>query len=74
MNSEIFFMSGLPEWARFLVQGILLFALMACSAVILGRAGRSPYWALLVIVPVAGMAAICAFAFCRWPRLDGKGE
>ncbi len=74
MNGEIFFISGLPDWLRFLVQGILLFVLMAFSAVILGRAGRSPYWALLVVVPVVAVVAVCAFGFCRWPRVDGKKE
>lgn len=67
------FLASQPEWAQYLVRGVLLFVLMACSAVALSRAGRSPYWAVLLIVPYVFIVAVWVFAFCRWPRVDGKG-
>jgi hypothetical protein len=59
-----------PQWAQYLMQGLLLFALMSCSAVILGRAGKSPYWALFTVVPYLVIIAIWVFAFTKWPKLD----
>lgn len=62
--------SDLPQWAQYLTQGLLLFALMSCSAVILSRAGKSPYWALFTVVPYLVIIAIWVFAFTKWPKLD----
>jgi hypothetical protein len=66
------FLAGLPVWASYLVRGIAVCALLCCSAVVLSRAGRNPYWALLMIVPYfyVPVILICAFAFARWPRID----
>ncbi|HYD16938.1 MAG TPA: hypothetical protein VEF76_00500 [Patescibacteria group bacterium] len=62
----------LPEWARFVLAGIAIFALMASTSVILARAGRSPYWALLVVIPYMPVVLIWLFAFARWPNADRK--
>ncbi len=58
----------LPEWARYLVQGIITFIFLAASAVVLSRAGRSPYWALLMVVPYVQIVALWVFAFTVWPK------
>lgn len=63
---------NLPEWAQFLTMGLLLFSLMALSAVILSRAGKSPYWALLTIIPYLCIVAIWFFAFTKWPKVDAQ--
>lgn len=60
----------LPEWLRFLLAGLTMFAFMACSAVVLTRAGRSPYWAVFVVIPYFAIVMIWLFAFCRWPKAD----
>jgi hypothetical protein len=39
----------IPLWSQYLMEGACLFLLMAVSAVLLGRAGRSPYWAVLSV-------------------------
>jgi hypothetical protein len=66
--------ASLPQWAQYLVEGLLIFLLMASSAIVLGRAGKSPWWALLMLVPynVVVVALIWAFAFSKWPRIDGQ--
>lgn len=60
----------MPEWAHYLIRGIAMCALMCFSAVILSRAGRSPYWAAAAIVPVPYLLPVLVwvFAFCRWPK------
>jgi len=37
------------------------------SAMILARVGHSPWWALLVFVPLVNFVALWVFAFGRWP-------
>lgn len=63
---------ALPVWADYLLRGLFLCGLLCFSSVVLGRAGRSPYWALLMIVPYfyLPLILIWAFAFIRWPRID----
>jgi hypothetical protein len=65
---------ALPDWIEYLVYGLSLFFLMCFSSIILGRAGRNPYWALLAIVPLPFFfaALLWIFAFTRWPRRDGQ--
>lgn len=66
-------MMMLPDWARFLLAGISICIFMAFSAVALSRAGRSPYWAIFVIIPYFPIVMIWLFAFCRWPKADKIG-
>lgn len=61
---------GLPQWGEYLLQGIFIFALLACAAVALSRAGRSPWLAFLLAVPYVQIVALWAFAFSRWPKKD----
>ncbi|TAL39736.1 MAG: hypothetical protein EPN97_01900 [Alphaproteobacteria bacterium] len=62
--------SELPEWVRYLICGLFLFSLMSMSAVILSRAGKSPYWALFTVVPHLAVIAVWFFAFTKWPKVD----
>jgi hypothetical protein len=57
---------GLPLWGQYLLQGILVFISVACAAVALSRAGRSPYYALLIVIPYAQIIALWVFAFTPW--------
>lgn len=59
----------LPEWLRFLLAGVTMFFLMAFSAIALTRAGRSPYWAIFVVIPYFMIVMVWLFAFCRWPKI-----
>lgn len=60
---------GLPLWADYLVKGILIFAGIASAAVVLTRAGRSPYLAFLLVLPFVQVVAIWMLAFSPWrPR------
>lgn len=62
--------TDLPVWVQYLTQGLLFFVLMSCSAVVCTRAGKSPYWALLTVIPYFIVIAIWFFAFSKWPKLD----
>ncbi len=37
---------------------------------ILGRAGFSPWWCILAIIPGVGLIGLWVFAFVPWPALD----
>lgn len=64
-------MPVLPLWAQYLLQGLVIFAEIAAAAVVLSRAGRSPYYALLLVAPYyVPIAALWAFAFTPWPKRE----
>ena len=58
---------GLPLWAEYLLEGILIFVGLASAAVVLTRAGRNPYLAFVLMVPYVQVAAIWYLAFSPWP-------
>lgn len=60
----------LPLWAEYLLKGLTILCMMAFPAVAVGRAGRSPYFALLLMIPLVNVAAVWAFAYARWPNRD----
>ncbi|MEI7447044.1 MAG: hypothetical protein WCK28_19300 [Burkholderiales bacterium] len=41
---------------------------------VLRRAGFSPWWVLLVLVPPVSIVALWVFAYVRWPSIDGPGS
>jgi len=76
-------MSLLGEWITAL-QGLreqpslvtlLALVLLAVPMLMIGRvlrrAGYSPWWALLVLVPLVNLLALWVFAYVRWPAVDG---
>ena len=67
-------MAEIPEWVRFLFQGLMLFTQLSLACIVVSRTGRSPYWALLGIVPYFYMLVIgiWALAFCDWPKEGGE--
>lgn len=38
--------------------------------VILRKAGRSPWWAILAIIPWVNVVALWVFALTAWPKQD----
>ena len=40
-----------------------------CWARIASKAGYSGAWGLVAVVPILNVAALCVFAFARWPAL-----
>lgn len=43
------------------------------AAKILRRAGFSPWWAVLYLLPVVSWVALWIFAFARWPTAGRDG-
>lgn len=54
---------GLPLWANYLLKGLLIFAGLSSGAVVLTRAGRSPYLTFLLLIPYVQIFAIWGLAF-----------
>ena len=57
-----------PFWAQYLTRGLIISLLLVASAVAATRAGRSPYWALLTVVPYGVVIILWVFAFTSWPK------
>lgn len=59
----------LPFWAGHLIVGVLLTYSMGLGGWVLVRAGRSPLWVLLMLVPYLNLLGIWVLAYIRWPRI-----
>jgi len=57
---------NLPEWATYLIEGVLLFAGLSSAAVVLTRTGRSPYWVFLLLLPIVNVLVVWYLAFAAW--------
>ena len=70
MTETLTLLPDVPFWAKCLIVGVYIFAKMALCGVVLGKTGRSPYLALLMIVPVPLLDAVWLwlFAFSAWPN------
>lgn len=58
------------SWQEMLIVSILGAILVAMAGMIAGRAGRAPYWGLLMLFPVLQIVFFWVLAFIRWPRID----
>lgn len=65
---EIFFHP--PFWLSSLLHGIFIFVSMAAGAVVLTRAGRSPWFTFLLLLPFVQIVALWVFAYTAWPKRD----
>ena len=54
---------GLAHWISFIAMAILVLYPLGR---ILWRAGFSPFWSLLVFVPIVNLIALWVFAFSEW--------
>jgi hypothetical protein len=54
---------GLGHWIFFIVMVVLV---LYPVGRILGRVGFSPFWSLLVFVPIVNLIALWVFAFGEW--------
>ncbi len=52
--------------------GVILVVVLGVwlSAAVLRKAGHSPWWSLLFLVPIIYLFGMWIFAFARWPRID----
>jgi hypothetical protein len=41
---------------------------------IVKRTGHSPWWSLLMLVPLANLIGVWTLAFSRWPAIDGQNK
>ena len=60
----------LPQWVALLIIGIYVMLKVGLAGFVLARTGRSPLWALVLIVPVLEILGIWALAYAPWPRYE----
>lgn len=63
-------MIDIPLPIEYLFKGLTIFSTLALPAVVAGRAGKNPYYALLLMVPIVNACMIWAFAYAKWPKVD----
>ena len=59
---------GMTSMAGGLMMVVVVLFGLWLWARILAKAGFSPWWALLALIPVVNPLAIWVFAFVEWPR------
>ncbi len=65
-------MGSLSIWHWLVLLAALATVIPAGKA--LSKAGLSPLWAILSVIPIVGWFGIWAFAYCKWPKLDGPQQ
>jgi heme/copper-type cytochrome/quinol oxidase subunit 2 len=61
------FFPFLPIWAEYLIAGIMVMVLLISAGIAIGKTGRHPAWALLLLVPWAQIIVFWLVAYCVWP-------
>ncbi|CAK0745612.1 hypothetical protein CCP2SC5_1350007 [Azospirillaceae bacterium] len=59
----------LPPWQGHLIVGVVLSYAICMAGWVTARAGRSPLWAMALLVPYVNVLALWCFAYCRWPAM-----
>ncbi|MEQ9812675.1 MAG: hypothetical protein RLO50_07820 [Azospirillaceae bacterium] len=62
------FADSLPETLIYLIVSAIIVAKIGAAGFVLVKAGRSPIWALILLLPFVEVVAVWVFAFSRWPR------
>lgn len=65
MTSDL--LSFLPVWAEYLIKGIIVLVLLVSGGVAIGKMGRHPIWALLLVLPWVPFIVFWLAAYTRWP-------
>ena len=64
------FLPFLPVWAEYLTAGIALMILLISAGIAIGKTGRNPAWALLLLFPWVQIILFWVWAYTRWPARD----
>ena len=65
---------SLDAWTTNLVMAMLLLAKMVFGGWVLAKGGRSPLWALILLINGADILALWVYAYVRWPFVDRSGD
>ena len=63
--------SLMHEFVLLFIYLILYLIVGIPVARILQRTGRTGWWSVLAVIPLANLIGLWVFAFSRWPALDG---
>lgn len=66
INSTSAWLLAAPPALGYTIMGLLLTATIGTCGFALARLGRSPLWALVLLVPFASAIGIWILAYCRW--------
>ena len=61
---------SLEPWIGYTLLGVILTYTLVLGGWTAAKAGRSPLWGLLLLVPYVNVLAIWALAYARWPRFE----
>lgn len=56
-------------WLSMLIISLIVTAKLSLGGWVLAKAGRSPLWILILLLPWAEVPVLWFFAYSRWPSL-----
>jgi hypothetical protein len=56
----------------FIIVSVLSLALWSLIPSVVAKAGFSPWWAVLAIVPLVNIIMLWVFAYAKWPALPER--
>jgi uncharacterized membrane protein YhaH (DUF805 family) len=61
---------GLDSFATLLVCLVMIAIVVVPFVRIFQKAGRTGWWAVLMLIPIVNIIVLWIFAFSQWPALD----
>lgn len=73
IGEQLFFLGDMAPWLSHLIVSLVITYTLCIFGLVFLRTGRSPLWALVFLIPYAGVIALWVLAYVRWPRQTSDG-
>ncbi len=71
--NELYAMLGdTPMWLSYLIVSVVLAYTATVIGVLIGKAGYSPFWGFLALLPWIPIAVLAYLAWGKWKRLPNR--
>lgn len=71
-NELLWYVDALPPWLSHLIVSLVVLYTLCVWGLVLARTGRSPLWALLLLLPYVAIAGLWVLAYRSWPKIDRR--
>lgn len=70
----LYFFGDMAPWLSHLIISLAITYTLCIFGIVFLRAGRSPLWVFVFLIPYAGVVALWVLAYVRWPGTEKTGN